>query len=195
MSRKFSHLCVFCGSSSAVRPHFKVAAREFGALLANRGIGVVYGGGSVGLMGEVATGALQAGGRVIGVIPEKLQALELGRSDLTELHVVKDMHGRKKMMADLSDGFVALPGGFGTLEEVFEAITWTQLSYHEKPVGLLNVDGYYDALVLFLARAMAENFVRHQHAGLIQVSLDPVELVTMLEEVELPKLEQWIADV
>lgn len=186
---------MFCGGSSAVRPVFKQAARSFGALLANRGLTVVYGGGSIGLMGELASGALEAGGKVIGVIPEKLQALELGRTDLTELHVVPDMHSRKKMMADLSDAFVALPGGFGTLEEMFEAITWTQLSYHEKPVGLLNVDGYYDALVVFLARAMAEGFVRHQHAGLVQVSLDPVELVGMLESVALPKLENWIEDV
>lgn len=193
--RRFGQVCVYCGSSSAVRPVFRQSARAFGALLAIRGIGVVYGGGNVGLMGEVATGALEAGGRVIGVIPEKLRALELGRLDLTELHVVPDMHSRKKRMADLSDAFVALPGGYGTLEEVFEAITWTQLSYHEKPVGLLNVDGYYDALVAFLARATAEGFVRAAHVPLVQVSSAPEQLLEQLASVVLPRLEQWIDDV
>jgi uncharacterized protein (TIGR00730 family) len=193
--RTLSRICVYCGSSSAVRPVFLDGAYAFGRLLASRGIEVVYGGGNVGLMGRVATGALEAGGRVTGVIPEKLVALELGRIDLTALHVVPDMHARKKKMADLSDGFVALPGGYGTLEEVFEAITWTQLSYHEKPVGLLNIDGYYDALVAFLARAAAEGFVRAAHVPLVQVSADPEALLGQLEGVVLPRLEQWMNEI
>src|SRR5262249_55172267 len=155
-----------------------------------RGLGLVYGGGSVGLMDEVATGALAAGGRVTGVIPEKLMALELGRTDLHELRVVPDMHARKKTMADLSDGFVALPGGYGTLEELFEAVTWTQLTSHRKPVGILNVDGYYDALVDFLERAVAEGFVRTLHAGLVQVDTDPERLLDRMTAVEIPRLEQ-----
>lgn len=178
-----------------MRPVYLQAATAFGALLAQRGIGVVYGGGNVGLMGAVAEGALGAGGAVVGVIPHKLVTLELGRDDLTELIVVPDMHTRKKTMADLSDGFVALPGGYGTLEEVFEAITWTQLSYHTKPVGLLNVDGYYDALVEFLARAVTERFVRPAHRDLVQVERDPVALLERLATVQLPQLEQWIDDV
>ena len=188
-------ICVYCGSSSQVRPLFLESATAFGARLARDGIGVVYGGGNVGLMGAVAEGALRAGGVVIGVIPEKLVALELAREDLTELRVVPDMHARKKLMADLSDAFVALPGGYGTLEEVFEAVTWTQLSYHTKPVGLLNVDGYYDSLVEFLARAVAERFVRPAHRDLLVVERDADALLARLASVQLPKLEQWIDDV
>ena len=188
-------VCVYCGSSSAVRPVFRQAAREVGRVLARRGQGLVYGGGSVGLMDEVASGALEGGAPVIGVIPEKLLALELGRLDLTELRVVPDMHARKKAMADLSDGFVALPGGYGTLEELFEAVTWTQLDYHRKPIGILNVDGYYDALVDFLERAVAEGFVRPLHAGLVLVDTDPERLLDRMEAAVLPLLEHWIDDV
>jgi uncharacterized protein (TIGR00730 family) len=191
----FRRVCVYCGSSTQVRPVFLQAARSFGANLARRGVVVVYGGGNVGLMGEVAQGALEAGGQVIGVIPEKLRALELARGDLTELHVVPDMHARKKLMADLSDAFVALPGGYGTLEELFEAITWTQLSYHTKPVGILDVDGYYQALIAFIARAQQEGFVRPAHRALVQVADDPDVLLGKLETVRLPQLEQWIDDV
>jgi uncharacterized protein (TIGR00730 family) len=188
-------VCVYCGSSSAVRPVFRQAAREMGRVLARRGQGLVYGGGSVGLMDEVASGALEGGAPVIGVIPEKLLGLELGRLDLTELRVVPDMHARKKTMADLSDGFVALPGGYGTLEELFEAVTWTQLDYHRKPIGILNVEGYYDALVDFLERAVAEGFVRPLHAGLVLVDTDPERLLDRMEAAVLPLLEHWIDDV
>ena len=188
-------ICVYCGSSSAVRPAFRGAAREVGRVLARRGLGLVYGGGSVGLMDEVATGALEGGAPVIGVIPEKLLALELGRADLTELRVVPDMHARKKTMADLSDAFVALPGGYGTLEELFEAVTWTQLNYHRKPVGILNVDGYYDALITFLERAAAEGFVRPMHTGLVLVDTDPDRLLDRLAVAVIPTLDQWIDDV
>lgn len=186
---------MYCGSSSAVRAPFRAAAREMGRVLAARGLGLVYGGGSVGLMDEVASGALAGGATVVGVIPEKLLALELGRTDLTELRVVPDMHARKKTMADLSDGFVALPGGYGTLEELFEAVTWTQLNYHHKPIGILNVEGYYDALVDFLARAVAEGFVRPIHAGLVLVDTDPGRLLDRMEGAVIPSLEQWIDDV
>lgn len=195
MNRKLSRICVFCGSSSAARPALREAARGVGAHLAGRGIEVVYGGGNVGLMGEVAQGALEAGGRVTGVIPDKLWSLELGRTDLTALEVVPDMHTRKKRMADLSDAFVALPGGYGTLEELFEAVTWTQLNYHLKPVGILNVDGFYDALVDFLRRAAAEGFVRREHVDLLVIDTDVGSLVDRLAAAELPALERWIDDV
>ncbi len=194
-AREFQRICVYCGSSNGVRPQYKEAAEALGRLIARRGLGLVYGGGSVGLMGRVAAGALAEGGEVIGVIPEKLMGLELGRTDLTELLVVPDMHTRKKKMADLSDAFVALPGGYGTLEELFEAVTWTQLNYHKKPVGLLNVEGYYDALVDFLERAVAENFVRSVHAELVLVDADPDRLLRRMQEVELPDLHSWIDDV
>ncbi|MEQ1571754.1 MAG: TIGR00730 family Rossman fold protein [Myxococcota bacterium] len=191
----FRRVCVYCGSSTQVRPVFLEVARAFGERLARAGIELVYGGGNVGSMGAVAGGALAAGGRVIGVIPEKLMALELGRHDLGELHVVPDMHARKKQMADLSDAFVALPGGYGTFEELFEAVTWTQLSYHHKPVGVLNVDGYYDGLEGFLRRAVDEGFVRPAHRELLLFDTDPARLLDRLGSVQLPRLEQWIDDV
>jgi uncharacterized protein (TIGR00730 family) len=191
----FRTVCVFCGSSNHVRAEFLEAAEAMGATLARRGLGVVYGGGSVGSMDRVATGALQAGGTVVGVIPEKLLGLELGREDLTELIVVPDMHARKKAMADRADAFVALPGGYGTLEELFEAVTWTQLAYHRKPVGLLNVAGFFDSLVDFLARAVAEGFVRPMHADLLLVDTDPDRLLDRLQGYRIPTLESWIDDV
>jgi uncharacterized protein (TIGR00730 family) len=191
----FRNVCVYCGSSNHVRPVFLDAAERVGATLARRGMGVVYGGGSVGSMDRVATGALRAGGTVVGVIPEKLLGLELGRSDLTELVVVPDMHARKRTMADRSDAFVALPGGYGTLEELFEAVTWTQLAYHRKPVGLLNVEGFFDALVEFLERAVAEGFVRNQHADLLLVDTDPDRLLDRMATFPIPTLESWIDDV
>lgn len=194
-ARVLNRVCVYCGSASAAGPRMREAAHAVGASLAARRIGLVYGGGSVGLMGEVAAGALAGGGEVIGVIPDKLFALELGRRDLTALEVVPDMHTRKKRMADLADAFVALPGGYGTLEELFEAITWTQLNYHLKPVGLLNVDGFYDALVVFLDRAAAEGFVRPAHRELLAVDTDFDRLLAKLGDVEIPALERWIDDV
>lgn len=167
--RVFRSVAVFCGSSDHARPSHFEAARAVGRGLAERGIRLIYGGGRVGLMGAIADAALAAGGQVVGVIPEKLQGLEVGHRGLTELHVVADMHSRKELMARLSEAFIALPGGFGTLDEIFEATTWTQLNYHLKPVGLLNVDGFYDALVAFLSRAAADGFIRPQHQDLLQV--------------------------
>ncbi|MEZ4236427.1 MAG: TIGR00730 family Rossman fold protein [Myxococcota bacterium] len=188
-------VCVFCASSTAASPSFRAAARRVGEVLAARGIGLVYGGGRVGLMGEVAEGALAAGGEVVGVIPEKLQGLELARRDLTRLEVVPDMHARKRRMADLSDAFVALPGGYGTLEELFEAVTWTQLNYHLKPVGILNVEGFFDHVVAFLGRAAAEGLVRRDHVDLLLVDTAIEALLDRLAAAELPALERWIDDV
>lgn len=189
--RTFRRLAVYCGSSTRVAPDYLDAARAVGASLAGRGIGVVYGGGRIGLMGAVADGALAAGGEVIGVITDKLTRLEVGHEGLTERHVVRTMHERKSLMAELSDGFIALPGGWGTLEELFEAATWTQLNDHLKPVGLLNVSGYYDRLLDFLAHATHEQFIRHAHRSIVQEAPDLDTLLRKMATNELPVLGSW----
>lgn len=189
--RTFSRIAVYCGSSTSVDPAFLEAARTVGAGLAARGIGVVYGGGRIGLMGAMADGALAAGGEVIGVITDKLAGLEVGHNGLTERHVVPTMHARKSMMAELSDAFIALPGGWGTFEELFEAATWTQLNDHLKPVGLLNINGFYDRLLDFLAHATHERFIRPAHRGIIQEAPDLASLLQKLADVELPILGTW----
>ncbi len=176
----FKRICVYCGSSSDVAERYLEGAREMGRCLVEREIAVVFGGGRTGMMGAVADAALEAGGEVYGVIPEQLKDLELAHDGLTELHVVDSMHTRKVKMAELSDGFVALPGGWGTIEEVFEITTWTQLGYHHKPVGLLNAHGYYDGLVSFLAHAADEGFIRPQHRRLIQTGTSPAALIDQL---------------
>jgi uncharacterized protein (TIGR00730 family) len=190
--REFKRICVFCGSSEGNNPEYLHAAHEMGAYLAKKKIALVYGGGRVGLMGATANSALAAGGEVIGVIPEKLKALELSHEGLTELFVVDSMHARKAMMARLSDAFIALPGGWGTLEEVFEVTTWTQLSYHRKPVGLLNVQGYYDLLLEFIAHASECGFIRPAHRGLMLAADSPGALVSALQNTEIPELAKWI---
>ncbi len=174
-------ICVFCGSSVGSRPQYAAAARELGRMLAERGLGVVFGGGKVGLMGVLADAALAAGGETIGVIPEALVAREIGHSGLTKLHVVRSMHERKTRMADLADAFIALPGGYGTFEEFFEAVTWTHLGIHQKPCGLLNVDGYYDALLALLSRAVADGFIREANRALV---LDTPDVPTLLQKLE-----------
>src|SRR5271169_5702452 len=174
-------ICVFCGSSVGSRPAYAAAARELGRTLAERGLGIVFGGGKVGLMGVLADAALAAGGEAIGVIPEALVAREIGHSGLTKLHVVRSMHERKTLMADLADAFIALPGGYGTFEEFFEAVTWTQLGIHQKPCGLLNVDGYYDALLALLGRAVADGFIREANRALV---LDAPDVPTLLQKLE-----------
>ncbi len=190
--RTFRRVCVYCGSSSRVDPAYLDAARGVGRLLAERGIGVVFGGGRVGLMGALADGAIEAGGETWGIIPEKLQARELAHTGVGELVVVDSMHARKSVMAGLSDAFIALPGGWGTLEELFEVTTWTQLNYHDKPVGLLNVRGYYDGLLAFLDHAASEGFIRPMHRGLVVDSTEPEALLDALATVEIPPLERWI---
>lgn len=162
-----NRLAIYCGSASPADPVYLDTARAVGRALAERGIGVVYGGGRLGLMGAVANGALDAGGEVIGVIPEALVNTEVAHRGCTELHVVKGMHERKAMFTDLSDGFVTLPGGVGTMDELWEAISWSQLGYHAKPVGLLNVAGFYDGLLSFYRHMADVGFVRPQHAGIL----------------------------
>jgi uncharacterized protein (TIGR00730 family) len=185
-------VCVFTGSNSGARPAYAAAARELGTLLAARGLGLVYGGGRVGLMGTVADAVLGAGGEAIGVIPEALVAKEVAHAGLTTLHVVRSMHERKALMADLSDAFIAMPGGWGTLEELFEVITWAQLGLHRKPCGLLNTEGYFDGLLAFLDHAMSERFVRSENAALLTVAALPAQLLERLGRATLPSVEKWL---
>lgn len=170
-------LCVFTGSNEGANVAYGAAAARMGRVLAEEGIELVYGGGRVGLMGIVADSCLAAGGRVTGVIPKFLMDLEVGHEGLTDLRVVASMHERKALMADLSDGFVALPGGIGTMEEIFEVWTWGQLGNHGKPVGLLNVHGYYDPLRTFIDHMVAERFLRAEHRGMLLVETEPAALV------------------
>ncbi len=174
------HVCVFCGSSPGARPEYADAARRVGAALARNGVGLVYGGGRVGLMGIVADAALAEGGRVVGVIPDPLSTKELAHDGLTELHVVPGMHERKALMARHSAAFLILPGGVGTLEEFFEVLTWAALGLHNKPIGVLNVAGYFDPLLALLDHTVAERFVRPAHLELIVVSDQPDALASGL---------------
>ena len=185
-------ICVFCGSSVGARPAYAAAARELGSTLAQRGLGIVFGGGKVGLMGVLADAALAAGGKIIGVIPEGLVAREIAHNGLTELRVVHSMHERKTLMADLADGFIALPGGYGTFEEFLEAVTWTQLGIHKKPCGLLNIDGYYDALLTLLDRAVADGFLRHANRSLVLDARDVPTLLEKLGAFRSAAAESWI---
>lgn len=173
-------LCVYCGSRPGRDPALAAAAAAVGRHIGARGWQLVYGGGNVGLMGVVADAALEAGGRVVGVIPRSLMDREVGHLGLHELHVVDTMHQRKQLMAERADAFVALPGGIGTLEEFYEAWTWRQLGYHAKPIGLLNVAGYYDLLLQFMQRSLDEGFVGDGHMGFVAAAADPVALLETL---------------
>jgi uncharacterized protein (TIGR00730 family) len=186
-------ICVFAGSSAGIRPTYADAARELGHLLASRHIGVVYGGAKVGLMGTLADAVLEAGGRVTGVIPQSLVEKEVAHDRLSALHVVASMHERKAMMSSLSDAFIALPGGLGTWEELFEVATWGQLGLHRKPCGLLNVHGYFDPLLTFIEHAVAERFVRREHAAILAVASTPVDLLDVLATWTPPDVAKWIA--
>ena len=187
------YLCVFCGSSKGGPAIFAEAARRFGHGLAARGLGLVYGGGHVGLMGILADAALQAGGPVIGVIPRSMVERELAHRQLTELHVVETMHQRKALMADRSDGFAALPGGFGTADELFEILTWAQLGLHSKPIGLLNIAGFFDPLLTWLDHCVGQGFLRCEHRELLQISPDAEELFEMLLKTKSPpQIPKWI---
>jgi len=173
-------VCVFCGSKAGARPEYADAARAMGTALAAEGIDLVYGGGQVGLMGLVADAVLAAGGEVIGVIPEQMSDREIAHYGLTELRIVSSMHERKALMYELSDGFAALPGGLGTLEELFEITTWSQLGLHAKPTGLLDVGGFYGPLVAFLDQLVSEGFVSERHRRLLRVAAEPKALLERL---------------
>jgi uncharacterized protein (TIGR00730 family) len=185
-------ICVFCGSSPGKRPDYEDAARAMGRELVERGISLVYGGGNVGLMGVIADTVMKAGGEVIGVIPQALADREIANIGVTDLRIVDSMHTRKAMMADLSDAFIAMPGGVGTFEEFFEAVTWTQLGVHRKPCGLLNAADFYGPLVEFIDRAVTEGFIRPVHRAAIVVDDDAARLLDKLSAVELPDVPKWI---
>lgn len=185
-------LCVFSGSSPGGHPDYAHAAEELGRALAGQRIGLVYGGAAVGLMGAIADAALEAGGEVVGVIPQALVDREIAHTGLSELHVVGSMHERKAKMADLSDGFVALPGGMGTLEELFEVYTWTQLGLHSKPLGLLDVRGYYAQLAAFLDHAVAERFVTAEHREMLVVEQRAEALIEAFRRWRPPVRTKWI---
>lgn len=185
-------VCIFCASAHGARPAYRESAERMGAALAGRGLELVYGGGRVGLMGVVADGALNAGGKVLGVIPKSLADKELAHRGLTELYVVDSMHERKAMMAGLSDAFIALPGGLGTLEEFAEILTWAQLGIHRKPFGLLNVEGFYDPLLAFFDHARAEGFVRADHRGMIQTSDQVETLLDLVASYQPDYLPKWV---
>jgi uncharacterized protein (TIGR00730 family) len=187
-----TRLAVYCGSSPGADPAYAAAARALGTEMAARGIGLVFGGGHVGLMGAIADAVLEAGGEVIGVIPEALRDKELAHQGCTELHVVSTMHERKSLMADFAKGFIAMPGGFGTFDEMFEMLTWGQLGYHTRPCGFLNVAGYYDALFAFLDICVEARFVTRVHREMIITATEPGELLDGMAAFEPPDQAKWL---
>jgi uncharacterized protein (TIGR00730 family) len=185
-------IAVYCGSNKGARPAYAAAARELGTLLARENIELVYGGGMVGLMGIVADAVLQHGGHVIGVIPQKLVIKEVVHETLPDLRVVKDMHERKALMAELADGFIALPGGYGTFEEFFEVLAWSQLGWHPKPFGLLNIAGFYQPLLEFLDHTRDEGFIRPQHRELVLVADGAAGILRQLRQYRPPQELKWV---
>ncbi|MFT3922109.1 MAG: TIGR00730 family Rossman fold protein [Myxococcales bacterium] len=185
-------LCVFCGANPGARPAYRAAAEAFGALLARHGVELVYGGAAIGLMGSVADGALASGGHVIGVIPQALTSKEVVHRGLPDLRVVGSMHERKALMAELSDGFVALPGGIGTLEELFEVWTWSQLGLHRKPCALLDVHGFYGGLASFMDHVVAEGFLKPVHRTALIVESDPERLLERMRAYRPEPVTKWI---
>jgi len=188
------NICVFCGSQSGTDLRYRQAAIELGGLLAQRGHGLVYGGGHVGLMGIIADTVLEAGGSVTGVIPRPMTERELAHETVTKLHVVSSMHERKALMASLSDAFLALPGGYGTLEELFEVIAWAQLGIHRKPIGLLNVAGYFDALLSLVDHMIDEGFIKSRHRGLFVTAEQPQALLDALQRHQMPATRRWLTE-
>lgn len=184
--------CIYCGSSAGTQPVYLELAMAMGRSLARRGVTLVYGGAAVGLMGAAADGALANGGRVVGVIPSALEDKEIAHRGLSELHVVGSMHERKAQLIDRSDALIALPGGFGTWDELCEAVTWAQLGYHSKPCGVLNVDGYYDGLLMQLERAVADGFVRAHHRDILVVDDDVERLLDRVAQHRVPNLPKWV---
>ena len=184
-------ICVNCGSNPGFHKEYMETASILGELLAEKGIELVYGGAGVGMMGAVAEGVMKNGGKVIGIIPESF-ADKVANNNLTELHIVPTMHERKKMMFDLSDAFIALPGGMGTIEEIFELLTWAQLGLHTKPCGFINVCSYYDKLFEFLDHSVEQLFVKQEHREMILMSTDPEDLLDKFEQYNAPLVEKWI---
>lgn len=189
--RNFQRVCVYCGSHDGHRPEFREGAEQLGRVLAERRIDLIYGGGNIGLMGRIADAVIASGGRVTGVIPRNLQERELAHAGATELVVVESMHERKARMADAADAFIAMPGGIGTLEELFETFTWLQLGFHDKPIGLLNVAGFYDGLLRFLDQLVENGFLRQPHRAMLAVDSIPERLLETLAAFESPQLGRW----
>jgi uncharacterized protein (TIGR00730 family) len=185
-------LCVYCGSSKGTGDSYVKAAHELAALLVASGIELVYGGASKGIMGVLADAVLAGGGQVRGVIPQSLHDKEIAHAGLTELYVVNSMHERKSLMAVLSDGFVAMPGGFGTLEEIIEVLTWGQLQFHNKPCGFLNINGFFDHLLQYFDHAVREGFLREEHREMLLVANAPAELLGLFAQYEAPVIRKWI---
>lgn len=185
-------ICVYCGSNPGNSAEFLESARRLARVLVEREICLVYGGASVGIMGEIADAVLAGGGEVIGVIPQALVDKEVSHAGLTELKVVDSMHERKEMMADISEGFIALPGGLGTIEEIFEVLTWAQLGFHRKPCALLNIKGYYDKLNQFLNHAVAEGFIANTHREMLLVEEEPQQLLESMAAYSAPAVDKWI---
>jgi uncharacterized protein (TIGR00730 family) len=190
--QELKSICVFCGSNCGARPEYSAAGEALGRILAEHGICLVYGGGNVGLMGKIADAVLGAGGKVTGVIPQALVLKEIAHAHLTELKVVNSMHERKSLMAELADGFIAMPGGFGTLDEFCEILTWSQLGLHHKPCGVLNVRGYYDSFLQLLDHAVAELFLRPLHRAMVIADKDPETLLARMISYEAPQTGKWI---
>lgn len=188
----FQRLCVFCGSSMGRRPAYRTAAVTLGEILVQRGIELIYGGGNIGLMGVLADTMLERGGRVIGVIPESLMAREVGHLGLTELRIVGSMHERKALMSDLADGFIALPGGFGTIEEFCEVVTWSQLGIQSKPCGLLNTENYFAPLLELFDQALREGFLREENRRLVLDDTDPIRLLEKMSAFVPEAVPKWI---
>ena len=188
---RMKRICINCGSNSGARPEYMETAIKLGRLISNKGIELVYGGAEVGLMGAVASAAMKNGGKVIGVIPESF-ADKVAADNLSELHIVPTMHERKKLMFELSDGFIALPGGMGTIEEVFEILTWAQLGLHQKPCGMINICGYFDRLLEFLDYSVDQLFIKRRHREMVLVSDGPEGLLAQFEKYKAPILEKWI---
>lgn len=189
---RMKRICVYCGSSPGKLPQYQEAARQLGMEMARRGLGLVYGGASVGVMGAVADGVLEAGGSAIGVLPYFFATKEVAHDSLSELIVVNSMHERKARMAELSDGFIALPGGWGTFEEIFEMLTWAQLGLHEKPCGLLNVGGYYNDLYRFLEQAVEQRFVKEEFRPMIMMDDSSIGLLERFSSYRAPRVKKWI---
>jgi len=183
-------ICVFCGSSPGARLEYASSARQLGALLADRGLTLVYGGGNVGMMGQLANAVLENGGQVTGIIPEAIADMEVAHTGLSDLRVVDSMHTRKALMAELADGFIALPGGWGTLEEFVEVLTWAQLGFHAKPCGLLNIAGYYDSLLDFISHTANEQFIQPEHHELILVEETPAALLDRMTAYVAPQVDK-----
>ncbi len=185
-------ICVYCGSSTGSSETYATGARQLAANLVNKQLSLVYGGGNVGLMGIIADEVLVLGGHVTGVIPQALMDKEVGHTQLSKLHIVGNMHERKALMAELSDGFIAMPGGIGTLEELFEMFTWLQLGFHDKPLGLLNIDGFFDSLILFLQQTVEKKFLQDKHLEMLIIESDPDRLLQRFNDFKPPQGNKWL---